>query len=236
MSAAFKPVRHPYEDALARLSWLDFQQRIAAHFEGLGYFVECTRAGDPVERGFDLVLSRGDETLVATCKHWTAFQVPHDDVHRLIGQLPTAGATGALLITSGEFTRSAIDAAARFRHVRLVDGRALRALLGPIEEPHGFRLPPPDSPIWAPVSSGRPVHRQATSRGASRAVAIAAVAAVLVMALAMLTLYTWYIRDIHVAQSGGMAGAKAVYTHAGVAPAPPPFAQPPHPPGTGGAP
>jgi restriction system protein len=233
MSAAFKPVRHLYSDALSRLSWLDFEKRVASHFEGQGYAVERSRHGDPADRGFDLVLRRGDETLVATCKHWPAFQVPHDDVHRVIGQMPHAGATGALLITSGEFTRAAIDAAARFRHVRLVDGRALRALLGPVEEPHGFRLPPPDSPIWAPVQALPPAPAEPSRRGA----AVASVVAAMVMALAMVTLFTWYIRDIH-AGHGGAGADSTVYRNDGVAPAPPPLAvAPPAPtPGTGGTP
>jgi hypothetical protein len=235
MSTAFRPVRHRYEDALSRLSWRDFQRRIAGHFEGAGYVVEQPGVANDADRGIDLVLRRGDETIVVTCKHWSAFQVPHEDVHRLLGQMPVVGATSGLLITSGEFTRTAIDAAARFRHVRLVDGRALRALLGPVEDLRPFRLPPPDSPIWAPVTSTPEAGRR---EPASRAATIAAVAAMLVLAVAMLTLYTWYIRDAHDihASQGDVAGPDRVYRHAGAAPAPPPFAPPPRPPGTGAEP
>ncbi|WP_052697664.1 restriction endonuclease [Luteibacter yeojuensis] len=234
MSGAFKPVRHLYADALSRLSWLDFEKQVARHFESQGYAVEHARHGDPAHRGFDLVLRRGDETVIAMCKHWTAFQVPHEDVHRVIGQMPHAGATSAMLITSGEFTRAAIDAAARFRHVRLVDGRALRALLGPVEEPHGFRLPPPESPIWAPVQALPPAPPEPSP---GRGAAVASVVAAMVMALAMVTLFTWYIRDIH-ATRGGATAESAVYRNGGVAPAPPPLAvAPPAPvPGTGGTP
>lgn len=235
MSPAFKPVRHRYEDALSRLSWHDFHERIAGYFANAGYDVESTEAGAHADRGADLVLRRGDETLIATCRHWTAFQVPHADVHRLIGQMPGAGATGAIMITSGEFTRQAVDAAARFRHVRLVDGRALRALLGPIEDvaSRSF-LPLHTASAWAPVST--PVgqaHGPAPSRSAGRAAAIAAVAAVLVMAIAMLTLYTWYIRDIHATRRAPAGQMGEVYRHAGAVPAPPPFAQPEPAHGTG---
>lgn len=235
MSAAFKPVRHRYEDALSRLSWRDFQARIAAYFEGAGYTAEPPDTATHADHGIDLILRRGEETIVATCRHWTAFQVPHGDVHRLMGQMPVVGATGAIMITSGEFTRQAVDAAARFRHVRLVDGRALRALLGPIEDANDAQLPLPGSPAWTPVSSGLrgPAHSVEAARGAGRAAAVAAVAAVLVMAVAMLTLYTWYIRDIHASRRGPGGQVSEVYRHAGAPPAPPPFAQSNPVPGTG---
>jgi restriction system protein len=237
LSAAFKPVRHRYEDALSRLSWRDFQQHIAVHFEGLGYSVDRSPSSEGASRGIDLVLVRGEETIVATCRHWTAFQVPHTDVHHLIGQLPQLGATGALLITSGEFTREAVDAAARFRHVRLVDGRALRAMLGPIDAEGEPYPSSPEAPSWTPVSSARSTAERTTDRReGSRMAAIAAVAAALVMAVAMLTLYTWYIRQIHTAQVRGVAGTAEVYRHAGVAPAPPPLATPEPATGTGGEP
>lgn len=45
------------------------------------------------------------------------------------------GATGAILATSGEFTRAAVEAAQKLGHVQLVDGDDLRLMLGPIREP-----------------------------------------------------------------------------------------------------
>ncbi|QWT18869.1 restriction endonuclease [Bacillus sp. NP157] len=216
MSASFKPVRHRYEDALARLPWRDVVERVAAYFTGLGYVVETA---DNQVQGIDLVLRHGDETTLVLCKHWPAFQIPADDVHRLIGQMAPAGATGAILVTSGEFSRTAVEAASRFRHVRLIDGRALRALLGPLEIASTLHRAHPASAGWAPVHGSAP----ARPSPASRAAATAAVAAVLVMAAAMLTLYTWYIREIHVAQAGA-GRAQAVYQQAGGPPAPPPFA------------
>ena len=44
-------------------------------------------------------------------------------------------ATGAAVVTSGEFTRAAIEAATRHGHVQLIDGDDLRVLLGPLPEP-----------------------------------------------------------------------------------------------------
>jgi hypothetical protein len=43
-------------------------------------------------------------------------------------------ATGAILVTSGVFTRAAIEAASRHGHVQLVDGDDLRAMLGTLPQ------------------------------------------------------------------------------------------------------
>jgi len=70
-------------------------------------------------------------------KRWTANQVPHNDVHELIGLMVNHSATGAILVTSGEFTRYAIESANKHGHVQLIDGARLREMLGPLpqEEP-----------------------------------------------------------------------------------------------------
>src|SRR6476619_1223036 len=68
-------------------------------------------------------------------------KVAHNDVHQLIGVMVNEGATGAILVTSGEFTRAAVEAATKQGHVQLVDGDDLRAMLGPLPEP----LPAPTS-------------------------------------------------------------------------------------------
>ena len=55
-------------------------------------------------------------------------------MHELLGVMVNEGATGAILVTSGEFTRAAIEAATRQGHVQLIDGDDLRAMLGPLPE------------------------------------------------------------------------------------------------------
>src|SRR5690606_39124474 len=55
--------------------------------------------------------------------------------HELLGIMVNVGATGAIVVTSGEFTRAAIEAATRHGHVQLVDGEDLRRMLGNIPEP-----------------------------------------------------------------------------------------------------
>lgn len=203
--SGFKPVRHRYEDALTRVSWQDFERLIADHFRQLGYRVEHRGTCESRQRtdgGIDLLLHRDPEIILVQCKHWTAFQVPHNAVHELIGVMHTASATGAIVITSGEFTKAAVDAAAKFRHIRLIDGRAVRAMLGPIAEPPPV-LPPPS---W--ITPPR-MHAPPTAPS-PRSHIVAAVAAVLVMGVALVTLYNVYIQEIQQARMVALQATQAV--------------------------
>src|SRR3546814_5441013 len=102
------------------------------------YDVEHTgtgASGTKFDGGIDLKLRRGAEYVLVEAKHWNAFQVPHNVVHQLLGVMVNQGATGAIVVTSGEFTKAAIEAATRHGHVQLIDGAELRQMLGPIPEP-----------------------------------------------------------------------------------------------------
>lgn len=56
-------------------------------------------------------------------------------MHQLLGLMVNEGATGAILVTSGEFTHAAQQAASRLGHVQLVDGNTLRRMIGSVPEP-----------------------------------------------------------------------------------------------------
>lgn len=129
-----KNVRGRYSDPLSRISWERFEQLLADHYRQNGYGVEhCGTAGTggKFDGEIDLKLRRNDEFVLVQCKHWNAKQVPHNDVHQLLGLMVNEGATGAILVTSGEFTQAAAEAANRLGHVKLVDGQALRSMLSP---------------------------------------------------------------------------------------------------------
>lgn len=91
---------------------------------------------------------RDAQVVLVQCKHWNAKQVPHNAVHELLGILVTEGATGAILITSGEFTAAAIAAAGRSDKIRLIDGSGLRDMLG------DDAFPPPPTEAAAPPDGG----------------------------------------------------------------------------------
>ena len=133
-----KRVRNRRSDALSQMTWQALETLLAVHYRGQGYAVEhvgTAVSGSRYDGGIDLKLRRGDEYVIVECKHWNARQVPHNVVHQLLGIMVNEGATGAIVVSSGEFTERAKEAAARRGEVQLVDGDALRAMLGPLPAP-----------------------------------------------------------------------------------------------------
>lgn len=112
---------------------MEFEQLMADYYRDLGFAVEHCGTGGAAKRydgGIDLKLRRDDEYVLVQCKHKTADQVTHNPVHELLGIMVNESATGAILVTSGEFTDAARRAGARHGHVQLIDGLELRSLLG----------------------------------------------------------------------------------------------------------
>ena len=133
-----KPVTRRRADALTRVGWDQLEALLAAYYRSEGYEVEHVGTGATGARtdgGIDLKLRRDEQFIIVQCKHWNAFKVPHNDVHELLGLMVNHGATGAILASSGEFTKAAIEAAHKLGHVQLIDGAELRMMLGPIREP-----------------------------------------------------------------------------------------------------
>lgn len=138
MAWGLKRVANLRTDALAQTHWAKVERLLADHYRKAGYAVEhCGTGahGATFDGGVDLRLRRGDETIVVQCKHWNVMQVTHNAVHELLGIMVNQRATGAIVVTSGEFTKAAIEAATRHGHVQLIDGDDLRAMLGPLPEP-----------------------------------------------------------------------------------------------------
>lgn len=138
MARGLKRVSQRRHDALAKTNWADVERLLAAYYRGQGWSVEhCGTAGSGqrFDGGIDLKLRRADEYVLVQAKHWNAYQVPHNDIHQMIGLMVNEGATGAIVVASGEFTRAATEAAGKLGHVQLVDGAALRRMLGPLPEP-----------------------------------------------------------------------------------------------------
>lgn len=130
-----KRVRTRREDALAKQAWDRVEQLLADYYRREGYEVDHCGTGGRASRfdgGVDLRLRRDGERVVVQCKHWNAYKVPHNDVHQLLGIMVNEQATAAILVTSGEFTKAAIEAASRHGHVQLIDGDELREMLGPL--------------------------------------------------------------------------------------------------------
>lgn len=192
MSRYAKRVGERWTDALSRVGWDDFERRVGAYYASQGYRVEHSGTGGGprhTDGGIDLKLYRDDAYIVVQCKHWNAWQVPHNPVHELIGVMHTAGANGAILVTSGEFTRAAIDSASRFPGITLVDGAAVRGMIGPIDEA-GLQS---TGLVTVPPAAGGLPPRQGRARSARRKDALMFGVAILAT-LASLFIYQHLLR------------------------------------------
>lgn len=128
-----KNVRNRRDDALTRVGWDQLETMLADYYRGQGWNVDHVGTGGSRTRfdgGIDLKLRKDNEYVLVQCKHWNAKQVAHNAVHELLGIKVNENATGAIVITSGEFTQAAHEAATRQGHVQLIDGDSLRAMLG----------------------------------------------------------------------------------------------------------
>lgn len=142
-------VRNRRGDALAQLAPADFEARVADHYRCQGYNVERVgHGGAHFDGGIDLKLRCGDEYIVVQCKRENAYQVTHNVGHELIGVMCTQGATGAIVVNSGEFTEAARRSAQREPRLQLVDGDEVRRWF---PELTGAAM----EPVWEPVGAAR---------------------------------------------------------------------------------
>lgn len=109
-------------DPFATLSWHDFELLVGQYFRELGYSVAETSFG--ADGGVDLRVKDGANTYLVQCKLWKASKVPVTVVRELYGVMMAEGASGAIVVSSGEFTADA-KAFAEGKSIVLVDGRLL---------------------------------------------------------------------------------------------------------------
>jgi restriction system protein len=106
-------------------TWREFEALVGAIYQQQGYRVAETPGGP--DGGVDLVFTRGDGPFLVQCKHWQTRLVDVKVVRELKGVVAATGAVGGAVVTSGAFTRDAVDFAQQAR-IDLIDGRRLRAL------------------------------------------------------------------------------------------------------------
>ena len=175
--SGLKNVSQRHDDALSRIDWAELEHLLVAYYRDVGWWVEHAGTGATGARsdgGVDLRIRRDAEFVLVQCKHWNVKQVPHNAVHELLGLMINEGATGAILVSSGEFTRAAIDAAQRHGHVKLIDGEVLRTMLGPLPEPSAQAEVP--APVRPAPATRLPVTRTGASRWLWLAALICAIA------------------------------------------------------------
>ncbi|KKO47717.1 endonuclease [Arsukibacterium sp. MJ3] len=113
----------PQQDALAAISWREFEMLVGQFFREKGYKVSETTEG--ADGGVDLHLTDNDfKTYLVQCKHWKASKVPVNVVRELYGVMVAESASGAFVVTSGQFTDDA-QAFANGKNIQLIDGLLL---------------------------------------------------------------------------------------------------------------
>jgi restriction system protein len=110
-------------DALHGMSWQEFEITVSEAFRLDGFRVE-ERGGAGADGGIDLVLYREREKFLVQCKQWKAYQVGVGVVRELYGVMAAQGAAGGFVVTSGRFTKDAVEFA-EGRNVVLIDGAIL---------------------------------------------------------------------------------------------------------------
>jgi hypothetical protein len=113
-------------DALNHLTWREFEMLVGEAFRVQGYSV--TETAGSADGGVDVVLRKDSEKYFVQCKQWRAHTVGVPIVRELYGAMAAHGATGGFVVTSGRFTKPAIEFA-EGRNVTLIDGPQLHAMI-----------------------------------------------------------------------------------------------------------
>ena len=117
-----KTSRNVSQNSLGNMSWQDFEYLVGEYFRRRQFSVEKTKSG--ADGGVDLIATKGMEKYLIQCKHWKAYKVGVNVVRELLGVMVGVGATGGFVVTSGEFTKDAIDFA-KANNILILDGKEL---------------------------------------------------------------------------------------------------------------
>jgi len=121
-------------DALASLEWKRFETVCAEYFRLIGYDPKETRIG--ADGGVDIwVYKQGSERPfgIVQCKAWSTYKVGIKPVRELFGVMAAEGVNNGMFITSGEFTKEALEFA---------EGKRLRLISGEMFLDYIGKLPP----------------------------------------------------------------------------------------------
>lgn len=118
-------------ESIRSLPWKQFEELLGEAYRRQGFAV-IENPGKGADGGIDLTIRRGAETYLVQCKHWKTYRVGVKIVREMLGLVTAHGATGAIVVTSGVFTKEAVTFAAAQR-VDLVDGDDLARMIGAVQ-------------------------------------------------------------------------------------------------------
>lgn len=161
-------------ESIRRLSWKEFEELLGEAYRRQGYSVR-ENAGSGPDGGIDLTIEREGRVYLVQCKQYRAIKVDVRVVREMLGLLVAHGAQGAIIVTSGVFTREAA-AFAEDKPIELLNGEKLAELITSLQAKStapnsrvapmpstraGESKPPAASALECPSCGGRLIIRQA---------------------------------------------------------------------------
>ncbi len=118
--------------ALAAMRWRESSRFIIEALEDQGF--TASRLSPDADRGqnADLLLNRGDQTWLLSCKQGVDYRIDAAMVDQLFRAVRDSGASGGILATLG---RIQADARKRHQGIELIDGATLWPLISPLLPP-----------------------------------------------------------------------------------------------------
>jgi len=123
--------KHTGVDAYSQISWKEFEQLVGEVYRRQGFAV-TELGGDEPDGGIDMIVKKDDATYLVQCKHWKAYLVGVKVVREMLGLVTAHRATGAIILTSGNFTADALTFA-RNTGITLIAGKELSHMISTIK-------------------------------------------------------------------------------------------------------
>ncbi len=112
---------------IENLTWMEFEHLLCQAFAREGYEVAHSgRAG--ADGGVDIRLRKAGVHTLVQCKHWKVWQVGVKVVREMLGLVTHEQASRGIVVTSGTFSREAIEFA-RSNPIDLIDGEKLMRMI-----------------------------------------------------------------------------------------------------------
>lgn len=119
-------------EVVSKMNWLDFEIFIGEWFSKQGYSVSQAGGADSghahADGGVDVELHKDGELFLVQCKHYRSWKVSVETVRDLYGVMTSRGAVGGFVVTSGHFTKPAIEFSLG-RSITLIDGDKLANMI-----------------------------------------------------------------------------------------------------------
>jgi len=136
-------------ERIRALSWQEFEHLVGETYRRNGYRV-TELGGAGADGGIDIELRASGKRLVVQCKRWKNRIIGVALVRELFGAMTGEQADGAIFVTSGSFTRDAVDFA-RDKPIKLVNGHELVEMLRDVKKGQQTDVPSKAAPALAPL-------------------------------------------------------------------------------------